>query len=60
MMWEEIEQTMREMYNSGYRDALKDGTVSLNTEKIRTELGAIGISETKVEQIIDIIVKNSR
>lgn len=54
-----IEQTFKNMYQIGYDAALKEGTVELNTDKLRAEISQIkGIGENRLNEIMAVIENN--
>ena len=56
MKRDEMEQTLKNMYQLGYDAALQEGTITLDTEKLREKLSKIkGIGETRLNEIMSII-----
>ena len=56
---DEREQTINQIYEMGAEEALKNATVDLDLDKVRSEIGAIsGIGEKRLEQIMEIIQRN--
>lgn len=54
-----MEQTFKNMYQIGYDAALKEGTVELNTDKLRAEISQIkGIGENRLNEIMAVIENN--
>lgn len=52
-------QTFKNMYQIGYDAALKEGTVELNTDKLRAEISQIkGIGENRLNEIMAVIENN--
>ncbi|MGN0657727.1 MAG: hypothetical protein ACI4KR_13145 [Ruminiclostridium sp.] len=54
----EMEKTLKNLYQLGYENALKEGTVDIDTEKLRAELGNIkGIGESRLNEIMSVFEK---
>lgn len=54
-----MEQTFKNMYQIGYDAALKEGTVKLNTDKLRAEISQIkGVGENRLNEIMAVIENN--
>lgn len=54
----EMEKTLKNLYQLGYENALKEGAVDLDTEKLRAELGNIkGIGESRLNEIMSVFEK---
>ena len=55
---DEMEKTLKNLYQLGYENALKEGAVDLDTEKLRAELGNIkGIGESRLNEIMSVFEK---
>lgn len=56
MKREEMEKTLKNMYQLGYDAALKEGVVELDTNKLREKISKIkGIGEARLNEIMTII-----
>lgn len=56
---DDMENTLRRMYQMGYDAALASGTVDLDMEKLRADISQIkGIGQSRLEEIIAVIENN--
>ena len=54
----EMEKTLKNLYQFGYENALKEGAIGLDNEKLRAELGKIkGIGENRLNEIMNVLEK---
>lgn len=54
----EMNNALGNQYQLGYDDALKEGAIDLDTEKLRAELGKIkGIGENRLNEIMSVFEK---